>query len=116
MDASDDSDFTNCHDMTDSDIEEFNDDDDEQNLNPLLSDELEFLLLRMLELVEECYTNLMHHSIMRTPIPQRTSILTGSMWVHWVIEVLDGSVIDRTMPVLEHTNANYASKCPNLGT
>jgi hypothetical protein len=61
--------------MTDSDIEEFNDDDDDQNLNPLLSDELEFLLLRMLELVEECYTNLMHHSIRRTPIPQRTSIL-----------------------------------------
>jgi hypothetical protein len=85
MDASDDSDFTNCYDMTDSDNEESDDDDDEQNLNTLLRDELEYLLLRMLELVEECYTNLMHHSIRRTPIPQRTSILTGPMWVHWVL-------------------------------
>jgi hypothetical protein len=88
MNASDDSDFTNCHDMTDSDIEESDDDDDEQNLNPLLNhlnDELEFLLLCMLELVEECYTNLMHHSIRHTPIPQRTSILTGPIWIHWVL-------------------------------
>ena len=70
--------------MMDFDIEKFDDDDDEQNLNPLLRDELEFLLLRMLELVEECYTNLMHHSIRRSLIPQRTSILTGLMWVHCV--------------------------------
>jgi hypothetical protein len=40
MDASDDSDFTNCHGMTNSDIEESDDDDDKQNLNPLLNDEL----------------------------------------------------------------------------
>jgi hypothetical protein len=43
MDASDDSDFTNCHYMTDSDNEESDDDDDEHNLNTLLIDELEYL-------------------------------------------------------------------------
>jgi hypothetical protein len=39
MDAFDNSDFTNCHDMTDSNIKESDDDDDEQNLSPLLRDE-----------------------------------------------------------------------------
>jgi hypothetical protein len=79
MDESDNSDFTNCHDMTDFGIE---DSDDEQNLNPLLRDELKFLLLCMLKLVEECHTNLMHHSIRCTPIPQRMLILTDPMWVY----------------------------------
>ena len=41
--------------------------------------------MRMFELVQECYYHLMHPSIKRMPIPQRTSMLTGPMWVHWVL-------------------------------
>ena len=82
---SDNNDFTNYNDLTDSDLKVLDDDDDDPNLNSQLSEELKCLLLRTFELVKECYHYLMHPSINRIPIPQRTSQLTGAMWVHWVL-------------------------------
>jgi hypothetical protein len=80
----DNNDFTNCDDLTDSDLDVSEDDDDDPNLNSQLREELECLLLRMFELVQKCYHYLMHLSISRIPILQRTSQLTDAMWVHWV--------------------------------
>ena len=83
MDAagtSDDStDFTHCDDLMDSNLDVLDNNDDEPNLDPLLREEFEVLLLRMFELVQECYYHLMHPSIKHMSIPQRTSMLTGPM-------------------------------------
>jgi hypothetical protein len=78
-------DFTHYDDLTDFDLCVSDNNDDEPNLDPLIREELEVLLLRMFELVQECYYHLMHPSIKRMPIPQRTSMLTDLMRVHWVL-------------------------------
>jgi hypothetical protein len=61
-------------------------DDEESNTDPQLMDELEMLLLRMLELMEEYYKHLAHPEVVRVARRrQRDSKLTGPMWVHWVL-------------------------------
>jgi hypothetical protein len=77
--SSNNNDFTNCDDLTDSDLKVSDDDTDDPNLNLQLREELECLLLRMFELVQECYHHLMYPSISRIPIPQRILELTGVM-------------------------------------
>jgi hypothetical protein len=51
MDAAETSDdntnFTHCDDLTNSNLEVLDDDDDKPNLDPLLREELEILLLRI---------------------------------------------------------------------
>jgi hypothetical protein len=70
VETSDDNiDFTRCDDLTDSDLEVS---DNKPNLDPLLREELEILHLYMFEVVQECYYHLMHPSIRRMLIPQRT--------------------------------------------
>ncbi|XP_059429163.1 uncharacterized protein LOC132162972 [Corylus avellana] len=68
--------------LPDSDASD-TDDEDERNFEGIRF-ELENLLVRMAMIVEECYHHFMHPSV-RVCIPQRTSKLTGAMWVHWVL-------------------------------
>jgi hypothetical protein len=61
-------------------------DDEESNTDPQLMGELEMLLLRMLELMEEYYKHLAHPEVARVARRrQRDSNLTSPMWVHWVL-------------------------------
>jgi hypothetical protein len=71
----------------DSDSEGSNSgDEDDSGTDPQLMEELEMLLLRMLELVEEYYKHLAHPEVVRVASRrQRDSKLTGPMWVHWVL-------------------------------
>jgi hypothetical protein len=68
--------------LPDSDASD-TDDDDECNFQGVRL-ELENLLARMAMILEECYYHLRHPCV-RIAIPQRTSPLTGAMWVHWVL-------------------------------
>jgi hypothetical protein len=55
-------------------------DDEESNMDPQFMEELEMLLLRMLELIEEYYKQLVHPEIVRVACRrQRDSKLTGPM-------------------------------------
>jgi hypothetical protein len=83
--SNDSTNFTHCNDLTDSDLNVSDNDNDKPNLDPLIREELEVLLLSMFELVQECYYHLMHPSIKHISIPQKTSMLTGPMWIHWVL-------------------------------
>jgi hypothetical protein len=83
--SDDNTDFTHCDDLTDSDLDVSDNDDDEPNLDPLISEELEVLILHMFELVQKCYYHLIHLSIKHMSIPQMTSMVTSHMWVYWVL-------------------------------
>jgi hypothetical protein len=49
--SDDNTNFTHCDDLMNSDLNISDNDDDEPNLNPLIREELEVLLLRIFELV-----------------------------------------------------------------
>ena len=83
--SNDNIDFTHYDNLTNSDLDVSDNNDDEPNLDPLLREEFEVILLRMFELVQECYYHLMHPSIKHMSIPQRTSMLTGPIWIHRVL-------------------------------
>jgi hypothetical protein len=68
--------------LPDSDASD-TDDDDECNFQGIRL-ELENILVRMAMILKECYYHLMHPCV-RVAIPQRTSKLTGSIWVHCVL-------------------------------
>jgi hypothetical protein len=80
--------FTHCEDTIDQfDFSNTNglesEDVEESNTNPQLMEELEMLLLRMLELMEEYYKQLVHLDIVRVAHRrQRDLKLTGPMSVH----------------------------------
>ena len=59
------------------------DDDNECNFQGIRL-ELENILVHMAMILDECYYHLMHPCV-RVTIPQKTSKLTGAMWVHWVL-------------------------------
>jgi hypothetical protein len=58
-------------------------DDEETNMGPYYAEILD-LLDRLFRVIEELHFNIQQASqVVR--IPQRTSLLTGHMWVHWVL-------------------------------
>jgi hypothetical protein len=57
--SDDNTDFTHCDDLTDSNLDVSDNDDDQPNLDPLINEELKVSLLRMFKLVQECYYHLM---------------------------------------------------------
>jgi hypothetical protein len=60
-----------------------NEDDEETNTNPDYTEILN-LLDSLFKLIEELHFNI-HQANQLVRIPQRTSILTGPMWIHWVL-------------------------------
>jgi hypothetical protein len=67
--SNDSTNFMHCDDLTYSDLDVSDNDNDEPNLDPLIREEFEVLLLRIFDLVQEYYYHLMHPSIKRMSIP-----------------------------------------------